>query len=84
MSREALTEKKQDLSQVRRGAGVMCTHYACRCARSAELADMADGAGDSRLLVEGIGVHSQEVNCRQQVVPRDDSSGGRDIEEMRQ
>jgi hypothetical protein len=60
----------------------MCTHYACRCARAAELAAMADVKGDSRLLLEAIAVHSQEVECRQQVVTGDDSSG-RDFEEVR-
>lgn len=36
----------------------LCEHYACRCARAAELA--AQG-----LTVEAIEVHSQRVHCRE-------------------
>jgi hypothetical protein len=43
---------------------VLCEHYACRCARAAELAEMYDRTGDGRLLREAIGVHEQRVRCR--------------------
>jgi hypothetical protein len=39
-----------------------CTHHECRCARAAELAAMG-------LTVQAIEVHSQEVTCRQRLVP---------------
>jgi len=44
-----------------------CTHYACRCARAAELAAMAerhDLPGSGRLLQDAIDVHDQTVRCR--------------------
>jgi hypothetical protein len=41
-----------------------CIHYACRCARAAELAALADRTGDARFLVEAIAVHDRPVTCR--------------------
>ena len=41
-----------------------CTHYACRCARAAQLAAMADRPGQGHLLLQAIGVHAGEVECR--------------------
>ena len=41
-----------------------CEHYDCRCARAAELAEMADRTGDASLLAQATEVHSQEVECR--------------------
>jgi hypothetical protein len=41
-----------------------CQHYACRCARAAELAAMAERPGHGHLLLAAIAVHSQEVECR--------------------
>lgn len=41
-----------------------CDHYACRCARADELAQMADRTGNVRWLVEAIGVHGTRVECR--------------------
>ena len=43
---------------------MLCTHNACRCARAAELAAMCDRTGDIRYLLEAIGVHGREVECR--------------------
>ena len=42
-----------------------CQHYACRCARAAELAAMSDRTGDPNLLAKAFDVHSQVVPCRQ-------------------
>lgn len=46
----------------------MCQHYECRCARAAELAQMADRAMNLRaandLLLQAVGIHSQQVICR--------------------
>jgi hypothetical protein len=42
----------------------MCKHYACRCARAAELAQMAERTGRTELLVDAVAVHSQRVQCR--------------------
>lgn len=42
----------------------LCEHYACRCARAAELAAMYDRTGRGSLLREAIGVHEQLVRCR--------------------
>lgn len=41
-----------------------CSHYACRCARAAELAALADRTGDVRHLAEAIAVHGRSVPCR--------------------
>lgn len=41
-----------------------CTHYACRCARAAELAEMADRYGGPSLLIDAISVHDSYVPCR--------------------
>lgn len=43
---------------------VTCEHHACRCARAAELAAMADSTGNAALLAEAVKVHSQRVRCR--------------------
>lgn len=51
----------------------LCRHYACRCARAAELASIAGMTGNARYLAEAVAVHDQEVRCR-----KDDL-----IEEMR-
>jgi hypothetical protein len=43
----------------------LCTHYACRCARAAELALIADRTDDARYLAEAIDCHSRgKVRCR--------------------
>ena len=42
-----------------------CTHYACRCARATELAEMSDRQGRPSLMIEAINVHDDEVPCRQ-------------------
>lgn len=46
-----------------------CEHYACRCARAAELVAMADAKRNPSLQVsllrQAIAVHSQRVECRQ-------------------
>jgi hypothetical protein len=47
----------------------LCDHYACRCARAAELADIADRTGNGRYLVEAIGAHGQQVPCRLEAKP---------------
>ena len=41
-----------------------CQHYACRCARAAELAAMADTTGNAELLAAAVAVHTQNVRCR--------------------
>lgn len=41
-----------------------CDHYACRCARAAELAAIADRLNDPRMLADAIAVHEQLVECR--------------------
>lgn len=41
-----------------------CEHYACRCARAAELAATADRTGNGRHLVAAVHVHSERVECR--------------------
>src|SRR5215831_14363349 len=55
-------------------AGERCTHYLCRCARAAELAEMSDRATDPgvarRLLAAAIAVHTQDVRCRAVYVAR--------------
>lgn len=42
---------------------VRCTHHACRCARAAELAAIADRTGEVRFLVEALSIHESEVWC---------------------
>lgn len=48
---------------------ILCEHHACRCARAAELAAMADRALTPALagwlLAEAIRVHSEPVPCRE-------------------
>lgn len=42
-----------------------CTHYACRCARAHELAQMEDfWSAGGRFIREAIAVHDSEVECR--------------------
>ncbi len=41
-----------------------CNHYACRCARAAELASLTDRTGDPRYLYEA--TQMREVECRDQ------------------
>jgi hypothetical protein len=42
----------------------LCEHYACRCARAAELAAMYDRTGKGKLLLQAVQVHDQKVECR--------------------
>jgi hypothetical protein len=44
---------------------MMCTHYACRCARARELVLMADRTGDNGLLRRAVEVHEEQVPCRE-------------------
>ena len=41
-----------------------CEHYACRCMRAEELAQMCDRTGNVRHLIEALGVHSNTLECR--------------------
>lgn len=48
-----------------------CAHYACRCARAAELAELADRTGNPRHLAAAVDVHRLEelVECRAELRP---------------
>lgn len=59
-------------------AQMKCEHYACRCARAAELAAIADRTGDARYLAEAIAVHHAKVTCRNDPCP-DESPGARAV-----
>ncbi len=50
-----------------------CNHYACRCARSRELAAMSDRTGDPRLMFEAANLG--EVECRVPDDPHANSLG---------
>jgi hypothetical protein len=42
----------------------LCTHYACRCARAAELAAWSDRTGEVRFLLDALRVFEVAVPCR--------------------
>jgi hypothetical protein len=58
-----------------------CTHYACRCARAAELAEMSDRYGRPSLMIEAINVHDSYVTCRQVKLPEGPRPEGTSLSE---
>jgi hypothetical protein len=41
-----------------------CTHYACRCIRAEELAQIHDRTGNPTYMQYAIAAHYQEAECR--------------------
>lgn len=43
---------------------MICTHFACRCARAAELAEVADRTGNPAYLAMALEAYGASVPCR--------------------